>query len=598
MRKPWSISTTVRNPERLRGFLDVLKRFEGEEFNEDTQIKFQVGLIQERLYQPLNIPKKYKKYYEELLPIPYEAAAEIFELKTYKDPPMRGRQSANPLNKLGLAIARQGYGPVRITELGNKFLAGDYDIGFVFFKSLLKLQFPNPWSTEFSESVGFDVMPLIAVMKLIHKLNLNSPKQGLDKTEFSFFIPTLINASEIDMQIKAILKYRMLSKRARQEFMYNSAKRFYAVKELPMKKVKNLRDYGDNIMRYFRLTRYFKVSFDPTGNYWTFDLEPSRLVEIEQLLKIYDGHAVRFEKIEDYLSYLADIRQPELPWEKIENLKEVALSLRDLISGQIRQQGLGLTGEQQRLLSYDILTLTKGQLEDYTSRLRAFNLQLRESIRKTALAGNMQMIEHTIKLLRNSKLLKEYEPEQFEKLISDALKMINDEILIKPNYPIDDNGEPISHSPANKPDLECFYRTFKAICEVTLNTSKSQWIQEGQPVMRHLRAFEVEHPKDDIFCVFVAPQIHNDTYNQFWFSVKYEYDGVSQKIVPLTTDQFAVLLETLLELLRAGKKYGHAELYSFYSEIINDTKQLKGFSEWSESIPKAVNKWRQKLVAL
>ena len=31
MKKPWSISTTVRNPERLREFLQVLKMIEGAE---------------------------------------------------------------------------------------------------------------------------------------------------------------------------------------------------------------------------------------------------------------------------------------------------------------------------------------------------------------------------------------------------------------------------------------------------------------------------------------------------------------------------------------------------------------------------------------
>jgi len=37
MTKPWSISTTIRNPERLRDFLMVLKTLEGQEF--DKKIK-------------------------------------------------------------------------------------------------------------------------------------------------------------------------------------------------------------------------------------------------------------------------------------------------------------------------------------------------------------------------------------------------------------------------------------------------------------------------------------------------------------------------------------------------------------------------------
>ena len=47
MKKPWSISTTVRNPDRIRGFLEVLKDFEGVEFDEKQQIKFQIALMPE-----------------------------------------------------------------------------------------------------------------------------------------------------------------------------------------------------------------------------------------------------------------------------------------------------------------------------------------------------------------------------------------------------------------------------------------------------------------------------------------------------------------------------------------------------------------------
>lgn len=127
MKKPWSISTTVRNPERLRDFLMVLKKLEGQEFNNENQIKYQVLLIQEKVYKPTKLPLKFRKYYESPEPIPYETAEEIFYTKDYEDPPMRGRQSVNPLNKLGFAIAREGVGPIKITELGNMFLEGDYD---------------------------------------------------------------------------------------------------------------------------------------------------------------------------------------------------------------------------------------------------------------------------------------------------------------------------------------------------------------------------------------------------------------------------------------------------------------------------------------
>jgi len=148
--KPWSISTTVRNPERLRDFLKALKLLEGEPFNNANQEKYQILLIQYKLYFPTNIPAKYGKYYDiPELEMPYNVAEEIFYHQKYEDPAMRGRQSVNPLNKLGFCVAREREGNIIITELGNRFITGDYDIGYIFFKSLLKLQFPNPWSDDF-----------------------------------------------------------------------------------------------------------------------------------------------------------------------------------------------------------------------------------------------------------------------------------------------------------------------------------------------------------------------------------------------------------------------------------------------------------------
>jgi len=597
MKKPWSISTTVRNPERLRDFLRILRKLEGQPFDKDNQVKYQVLLIQERLYKPLNIPLKFRKYYEESrTEIPYDVAEGIFYSQNYVDPPMRGRQSVNPLNKLGFSIAREGSGPIIITELGNKFLEGDYDIGYIFFKSLLKLQFPNPWSTDFSEKEGFNIMPFIGVMHLIHRLNKNSEKRGLEKTEFGIFVPTLISFNQIDEYVKNILEFR--KEKNKDKYVLNFVGEFYETKNVSEKKINNLFDYGDNIMRYFRLTRYFKVSTDPLGYYWNIDIEPSRKVEIEQLLNMYSGESIKFKTLKDYLNYLSDITKPTLPWGRKENLQKVAQSLKNITIELIKKENLQIPQNEQEFLFTDVKILRKTQLENYISRLRNLNLELKEQIKKVKLMSDLDRIEEIIETLRDSKKLKKYAPEQFEKLITEALKIINDEIIIKPNYPVDDDGEPVNYSPGNKPDIECYYQTFKAICEVTLNTSKLQWVQEGQPIMRHLRDFEVQHRGDEIFCVFIAPRIHNDTYSQFWISVKYEYNGLPQKIVPLTTEQFALLLELLLKLLKQGRRFNHRELYELYSMVTQESKRLTSFSDWAVFIQKALKDWCQRAITL
>jgi len=81
MKKPWSISTTVRNPERLRDFLAVLKILEGKPFNSENQIKYQILLIQNKFYQPTNLTKTQEKYFPRI----QEKFQHIIRINAVKD---------------------------------------------------------------------------------------------------------------------------------------------------------------------------------------------------------------------------------------------------------------------------------------------------------------------------------------------------------------------------------------------------------------------------------------------------------------------------------------------------------------------------------
>lgn len=100
---PWSLSTTVRNPERLLGFLAAIEEMEGEVWDREAQVRFQTILIQRRLYGYgerqfyLGLETRDIDMLEGEEPIAFAAAQRIFSLKQYRDPPMRGRTSYKPL---------------------------------------------------------------------------------------------------------------------------------------------------------------------------------------------------------------------------------------------------------------------------------------------------------------------------------------------------------------------------------------------------------------------------------------------------------------------------------------------------------------------
>ena len=108
MRKPWSVTTTVRNPGRLRDFLGVLLQLENSDWNHENQKKYQVLLIQNRLYGYEN-PQFYNNLSQDEVDliddyskeISFETAEKIFNEKNYEDPPMRGPyKNRHPLRSL------------------------------------------------------------------------------------------------------------------------------------------------------------------------------------------------------------------------------------------------------------------------------------------------------------------------------------------------------------------------------------------------------------------------------------------------------------------------------------------------------------------
>ena len=148
--KPWSLSTTVRNPYRLRGFLAALAELEGEVWNRANQERFQIILIQRHLYGARN-----SQFLSGLSPadvalingvdeIPYAEARRIFLSKGYEDPPMRGRNSFKPLEKLGFAYIDPDSRLVRITPVGRELINPETDLGDMVLRALIKWQLPNP----------------------------------------------------------------------------------------------------------------------------------------------------------------------------------------------------------------------------------------------------------------------------------------------------------------------------------------------------------------------------------------------------------------------------------------------------------------------
>lgn len=578
MKKIWSISTTLRNPERLRNFLIALKDFDGQIWDKTNQINFQINLIKLRFYGYENsqFESSLSEEHKEILSnisheLTFEEARAIFDSKNYEDPAMRGRTSFKPLQKMGIVFLKNNR--VFISSLGKYLLSNNYDLGELFFKSFLKWQYPNPVDIEFKDKNFYNIKPFIAILHLINEVNKLCEKQnlkvkGISKLEFEIFGQSLINFKKIYTTALSIIDFRQKYESIKDyklqlAFIENTQKTY--LKEYVNATDENLKDYADNTIRYFRLTRYIYIR----GGGFYIDLEPRRIVEINKLLETDNGEANNFSE-DEYINFISDINLPVLPWQ-IESEQQKIFKH---INSEIRKL------ESELYISHKIL------INDIDS-LKAYRKELQDQLLKQKYQ-DIYKIDEVIQNLKKIKKLDLKPSIALEKFITLALNIINDAIAIKSNSLVGDDNEFIFTAPANKPDIECYYQNFNSICEVTMLTGRDQWHNEGQPVMRHFRDFEIKSNFKDNYCIFIAPNLHRDTVNTFWISVKYEYEGKKQKIIPLTISQVIEILEFIKYLKQNNRKFTNQDFKQLLDNIIN-IQNINNSDDWIKIIPTILN---------
>jgi hypothetical protein len=602
MLKAWSITTTVRNPERLRDFLVALKPLENITWDDVNQENYQKLLIKNRLYGFGNT-QFYNGLTSDIVKLINDTDREIdngtideiIKLKNYTEFAMRGRQSINPLTKFGFVIIDNG--TVKITELGKKLIASERDAGDVFLKSFIKWQIPNPASNDFPDEGDYDVVPFVATLKLISEVNRIETEKGnnavgISKREFSLFVPSLVKSADIEDYAEQIVKLRALqkgkTKQERKEIRDNYRKQF-ATRFLGTnnqaainKLLKNLKDYGDNAIRYFRLTKFIRIR----GNGFYIDLEPNRRTETEALFESKFYEPKHFADKNAYIAYMSDDSLPILPWQTKDKLSKI---VSDVYSDVIElQNNLGLTIEAKK----DLSAMSENDLTSYINNLRETRKELQEKdnhIKSQPVSSITQYIEQLENIFdfENRALMLEY-------LSTMGLHALNDAKEIKPNYPVGDDNEPTSTAPGGMADIECFYDNFNMICEVTMLNGRDQWFNEGQPVMRHLREFENSH--NNAYCIFIAPTIHTDSAETFHIANVVGYKGSKQKIAPLTIKQFVELLKTLKQMRETNKKFTHNSLKSLINDIAESANSISNSDDWVANTQNILNSWVVSLV--
>jgi hypothetical protein len=582
----WSISTTVRNPERIPDFCTAVEAVAEKEWNRSSQLEFMYELIRRRFYEPSNMTDaQQKKFDDPEYRLSRNEAKEIFDEQNYEDPPMRGRTAIAPLRDIGVVrIADR----VRVTSIGQELIAGTISLQDVLLNYALKWEVPTPGHRRFTHQNGFNIRPFVGVLALITHVNqlwsdMGNEAVGVSKEEFEIFAPTLIAHEHIELFAQRIISIRQevrsqrsaAARLAAAENGFSQHLNWCSPNQIVTQTDRNnLRDFGDNAIRYFRQTGF--IEHRGAGRY--VDIAIAVAPQAEALVAGRHHVPIGFDDEETYQDYVSDLASFTPPWADTGQLVKVKNHLRRVLRAAGAEVAIAPSG------SGGVVNKIRGEDQEIIGLRRAlvdFRLtQLKRRSRHRDFLDEI-VLEYEQLLTRNygGYLPK---PVALEFNTFKTFLSLNDAVSVTANFPTGDDGEPISTAPGGATDLICEYRSFVLSVEVTLSRGNNQWVMEGQPVQRHLRQIEDQYQKP-VYALFLAPKLHEDTVETFWIANLHGYQGEKQKIAALELPIWRSYLQSQRAALESND-YGHQDLKILLESSLPQQSLYRNSGEWKQAV--------------
>ena len=493
--KPLLFTTTVRNPERIKDFIKVIANYSNKVLTNEIIMKIVKDMIAGKYYYTM-----YEKGNSELNAI-YSDSDAIFSNEQLEDiienSPQNHKEAGFDkgwpsrfdtwykfIKELGFVYYEINK-PIEISETGNLLLAAELNENpeleeQAFLNALVKYQRNNPFRRVLNENAPFTLV--LEVLKLLK----NDPEMsdaGINVKEIPFFLCAKDNNAErIYKRIKAL--------REKYGFDYSDETVYeLCFEELEVSeeqenrfKIRNImKEMPDDFIRKLRLTGLITIR-----GYGKFiDFNSTEIDKINYIIETYSSYS-KYENEYDYYLYMSKIDA-------------------ELINIE--------TKEKQEITAQSTLEKWAEYFEWDTIK---DELQI--------LANNGKSKDSVLKIISG--------PTRLEFLISIAIKKSFNNVKVKPNYTVDDEGLPRRHASGGLPDIECYSVKYDSLFEVTLLTGTQQNIREMPSICRHLREQIIKNMNS--FSVFIAPTLHNDSIEYTKF-IKYK-DNLD--IVPLSINEF------------------------------------------------------------
>jgi len=467
---------------------------------------------------------------------------------------------------------------IQLTEVGEKLLS-EVRTHETIAKQLFKFQLPSPYH-KIPADRGFGIRPYLELLRLTKDLG------NLSKTEIAIFFVQMTHHSKFDSVMAAIKKFREDAKKNKgnrkafiEERFTKEILKIYAadIKANNLKtresgdasltkfiktKRSNHIDYADAFIRYLRATQL--ITFDKKT--FRMIVAPSRIAEVDYILKDVDRNALPYETEADYKKYL---------------FSPASLLLLTDDRKYLEMQLSKLSVKFDIKTSIDFL---KDLLEANEKKMISAAIQQTEVSLK-----NYKEFDDVIDMFE--KITKKEVPDPplyLEWNIWRAMVMMNYAKEVKGNFAIDLDGVPLNTALGNMPDIVIEYDGFKVIVEVTMSSGNKQYEMEGEPVARHFGKIQ-NNSTVPVYCLFVAPKISEGALAHFFnlnrFNTK-AYGGKT-RIIPMGLSQFIDFVT-----IAKDKSFNHSKIFKTYLDsMIKNNQSVDDETIWSQQIHDSIFTW-------
>lgn len=493
-RKPLSFSTTLRNPERIASFLDVLAMFEGQILTNEVIESICCQVLIKKLYKPTGI-----KGNTELLAI-YNSDSQVFSNTQARqiliDNPQKHKEKGfdygwpsrfdtwfKLLKEFGFCYYRIGVA-IEISVLGKRLLeafnsnpVNEDVIHNVFLNSLAKFQTCTPFRQNLNSNV-----PLLLLLNVIKILRdkLGDEFNGIYRKEISLFL--CWKDSDAEALSNFIIELRNAHRfNYSDEFIYEKCLELFLDDETTdinqltkyIKMSKLLIESTDEYIRKMRITGVISLR----GNGRFLDWNTFETDKINYLIENYSDFSI-YENEQNYYNYISEID------EALFAVEEVLPEATELKKQVISRFATEYTDEK-------IIT----ELRKLTHR-------------------NSRTDDELLKFIDA--------PVRLEFLSAIALVKYFDNVDVCPNYPVDDEGLPTSTASGGKADIECYQENDSALVEVTLMTGAANQTEHEMTSIEDHLIEAAENTTNFVFALFVAPILQKRALRYMRFENKVE----------------------------------------------------------------------------